>query len=102
MSRYAGQPVAATGVLVLSAPVDNGFWIGTSATDQVWVQLLLPGLVSPHPVRAGDHVSFAATMVANSPTFVGDAGVTAEQGAALLTAQQAHIEVAKTAITFTS
>ena len=102
LSKFNGNAVVATNVVVQSAPVDNGFWIGTSTADQVWVQLLLPGLVSPHPVRAGDHVSFPGTMVANAADFVASAGVTDATGAALLTAQKAHIEVAKTDIVFTS
>ena len=68
----------------------------------MWVQLLLPGLVSPHPVRAGDHVCFHGTEVTNGAGFATKAGITPAEGAAMLTAQMAHVQVAKTAITFTS
>lgn len=102
LSEYVGQAAAAQGVLVLSAPADNGFWVGTSTTDQVYVHLLQPGLVSPHPVRAGDHISFTGNVVANSTTLAADDGVTAAEGVDQLTAQKAHIEIAKSAVTFTS
>ena len=102
LSQYVGQAAAAKGVIVLSAPADNGFWVGTSTTDQVYVHLLQPGLVSPHPVRAGDHISFTGNVVANSATLAADDGVDAAEGAAQLTAQKAHIEIAKSSVVFTS
>lgn len=101
LARYVGKEASAKGALVLSSPADNGFWIGTTTKDEVWVQLLLPGLVSPHPVRKGDHVSFPATVVANPAGFAKTAGVTDTEGASRLTAQQAHLQVKKTDITFT-
>ena len=101
LGKYVGQKATAKGVLVLSSPADNGFWVGTSAKDEVWVQLLLPGLVSPHPVAKGNHVSFPGTVVANSANFAHNADVSLAEGAARLTAQHAHLQVAKTDITFT-
>ena len=102
LSGYVGRQVIAKDVLVQSAPANNGFWIGTSAADQVWVQLLQPGLVSPHPVRKGDHVSFTATLVTNPPGFADTAMITPATGSALLTAQKAHIQLAKSAVVFTN
>ena len=102
LSKYTGQAAVAKDVTVLSAPADNGFWVGTSTTDQVYVHLLQPGLVSPHPVQAGDHISFTGKVVANSATLAADDGVTAAEGAAQLTAQKAHIEIAKSSVVFTS
>ncbi len=101
LSSHVGQQSTAEGVHVLSAPANNGFWVGTSTADEVWVQLLLPGLVSPHPVRKGDHVSFTGTVVHNPADFATTAGLTAATGGARLTGQQAHVEVAKNAISFT-
>lgn len=101
LSSHVGQQSTAEGVHVLSAPANNGFWVGTSTADEVWVQLLLPGLVSPHPVRKGDHVSFTGTVVHNPADFATTAGLTAATGGAWLTGQQAHVEVAKNAISFT-
>lgn len=101
LSSHIGQQSTAEGVQVLSAPANNGFWSGTSTADEVWVQLLLPGLVSPHPVRKGDHVSFTGTVVHNPADFATTAGLTAATGGARLTGQKAHVEVAKNAISFT-
>ncbi len=101
LTAYIGQAAKGTDLEVLSSPADNGFWVGTSTTDQVYVHLLQPGLVSPHPVRAGDHISFTGRIVATAPTLAADDGVDAAEGAAQLTAQKAHIELAKSAVVFT-
>lgn len=99
LSRYAGQTVTADRVVVQSVPAMNGFWLGTSTTDRIWVQLREAGLVYPHPVRAGDRLSFTGHVVANSEAFVQSAG--ADSGTAQLCAQKAHIEVNKSALRFT-
>lgn len=39
LSRYAGQPASASLLLVQSVPADEGFWVGASARQRVWVQL---------------------------------------------------------------
>ena len=101
LAKYVGQNATAKDVLVLSSPADNGFWVGTSAKDEVWVQLLLPGLVSPHPVAKGDHVSFPGKVVVNSANFAHNADVSPAEGVDRHTAQHAHLQVAKTDITFT-
>ena len=44
---------------VLSVPADEGFWIGTSQNDRVWVQIVGKG-ESPYQVQAGDKVDFTA------------------------------------------
>ncbi len=100
LSRYAGQPVTARSVQVISVPALNGFWVGTSPMDEIWVQLLQSGQVSPHAVLVGDHVSFTGVMAANPPGFAASAGVSAADGAALLTAEKAHIETNKSDLTF--
>ena len=100
LSRYVGQTVTARSVLVQSVPADNGFWVGTSATDRIWVQLLQRGQVSPHPVRTGDHVSFTGTMIANPAGFADSADVDASDGAAQLTAEKAHITTDKSSLAF--
>ena len=58
-------------------------------------------MVSPHPVRVGDLVSFTGTMVANPEGFAETVGTTAETGADQLTAQRAHIETPKSSLSFT-
>jgi len=100
LTKYIGQPATATAVMVLSAPVDNGFWVGTSTTDRVWVALTGPGLVSPHPVHAGDHLSFTEPVVANDDGFAHNTGLTDQASITQLTAQKAHIALPKTTVTF--
>ncbi len=83
-----GQPVQ-------SVPADEGFWVGNSTTDRVWVQLAGAG-ESGYTVKPGDRVSFTAgKVVATGPAFAGQVGVNAAEGAAQLTAQGQHISVAK-------
>jgi hypothetical protein len=99
LTKYAGQGVVASGVPVFSVPADKGFWVGTSDVSRVYVELAGHGSVTPHPVRVGDHVIFAGTMVVNTSSFVGSAGLS-QQDVAQLTAQGAHIVVSMTAISF--
>lgn len=99
LSRYAGQPATARTVAVQSVPADEGFWVGTSATDRVWVQLTGAAGESPVTVKAGDRISFTTGKVVATPAGYADkVGVDASEGAAQLGAQKAHIEIAKSAI----
>ncbi len=101
LTAYAGQPATANAVTVQSVPADEGFWVGPSATDRVWVQLTGAG-ESPYTVRPGDTVSFTAgQVVANPAGYPATAGLGAADGAAQLTSQAAHVEVAKDALQLT-
>ena len=92
LSRYAGDPVRAQGVRVQQVAADEGFWVGTSPRDQVWVQLTGTRESRPH-VERGDRVSFTGRMVEHQPGFARRAGVTAGEGAGLLDQQGYHVEV---------
>lgn len=103
LSRYSGQTATARTVAVQSVPADEGFWIGTSATDRVWVQLTGAAGESPVTVKVGDRISFSTgTMTATPAGFAEKVGVAAAEGATQLTTQKAHIEIAKNAITVAS
>jgi RNA polymerase sigma factor (sigma-70 family) len=92
LSRYAGDPVRAQGVRVRQVAADEGFWVGTSPRDRVWVQLT--GTRESRPrVQRGDRVSFSGRMVEHQPGFARRAGVTASEGAGLLDQQGYHVEV---------
>ena len=92
LSRYAGDPVRAQGVRVQQVAADEGFWVGTSPRDRVWVQLT--GTRESRPrVQRGDRVSFTGRMVEHQPGFADRAGVTASEGAGLLDQQGYHVEV---------
>jgi len=101
LSKYVGQQAQARGVSVLSVPADEGFWVGTSETDRVWVQIVGKG-ESPYQVKAGDKVDFTAKVVGHTSTFAAQVGVDAAEGGAQLTAEKAHIEVDKGAVKLTT
>jgi hypothetical protein len=101
LAALTGQPVTATAVQVLSVPADEGFWVGTSDTARVWVQLTGGG-ESGYQVVEGDTVDFTGTLLPHDDTFASTVGVDDAEGAAQLTAQAQHVEVAKDAVTLTS
>jgi RNA polymerase sigma factor (sigma-70 family) len=92
LSRYAGKPVQARGVRVQEVAANEGFWVGTSARDRVWVQLT-ETRESRFRVKAGHKASFAGKLVENPPDFARRAGLTSREGARLLEQQGYHIEV---------
>ena len=98
LGGLAGQPVTATGVRVLSVPADEGFWLGTSETERVWVQLTGEAGESPYQVQEGDLVDFEGTVEAHDAAFAEQVGVDAAEGAQQLTEQAAHLEVAKSSL----
>ena len=92
LAEYVGQPAVGGGVPVWSVPADEGFWVGISDADRVWVQLIGSG-ESPYAVRAGDTVHFTGVVVAHGVDFPSRVCVGTNHGADLLAAQGAHIEV---------
>ncbi len=93
-----GEAVTGTAVQVLSVPADEGFWVGSSDRDRVWIQLTGEAGESPYQVTEGDTVNFEGTVVRHDASFAGTVGVDEASGAAQLTEQAAHIEVAKGAV----
>lgn len=99
LSPYAGQTATARTVEVQSVPADEGFWVGTSTTDRVWVQLTGVAGESAVIVKAGDRISFTGGKVVATPTgYAAKVGVDTAEGATQLAAQKAHVEIAKNAI----
>lgn len=98
VARYVGQPVRADRVVVQSVPADEGFWVGTSDRDRVWVQMATGG-ESRVAIRVGQRVSFSGVMVRTAATFSTGAGVRSGEGAAQLQAQGAHIQTASRMVT---
>jgi hypothetical protein len=95
LTALVGRPVTAQSVAVQSVPSDEGFWVGTSETDRVWVELTVPPGESPYQVLAGQTVGFDGTVAAHDAGFAGQVGVDAAEGADQLTRQAAHIAVDK-------
>ena len=98
LGGLSGQPVTGTAVRVLSVPADEGFWVGSSDQDRVWVQLTGEAGESPYQVEEGDVVDFSAAVVAHDPSFAGQVGVDQAEGATQLTDQGQHLEAAKSAV----
>jgi hypothetical protein len=92
LGTVTGQAVTGTAVRVLTVPADEGFWVGTSDADRVWVQLTGETGESPYQVAEGDSVDFTGTVVAHDAGFAGQVGVDEAGGAAQLTSQAQHVE----------
>jgi hypothetical protein len=92
LARYVGKDVQGRGVRMQAVAANEGFWVGTSARDRVWVQLTRTR-ESPFKVKAGQRVWSSGRMVTNPPDFPERAGVTSAEGASLLRQQGYHIEV---------
>jgi RNA polymerase sigma factor (sigma-70 family) len=93
LARHAGQRVRGSHVPTRGVYADEGFWAGTGAGDQLWVQLVGRG-ESPFQVRAGQRASFTGRLVPNPPGFARRVGIVPAEGAALAGRQGYHIEVA--------
>ena len=102
LGGLSGQAVTGTGVQVLSVPADEGFWVGTSDQQRVWIQLTGEAGESPYQVTEGDTIDFEGAVVAHEEAFAGEVGVDEAEGAAQLSSQAAHLEVAKSAIALSS
>ena len=98
LARHAGQRVRGEHVPARGVYADEGFWVGTSDGDQLWVQLIGRG-ESPFRVRPGQRASFTGRLVPNPPGFARRVGMVPEEGAALAGRQGHHIEVAYDDIT---
>ncbi len=98
LGGLTGQPVTATGVRVLAVPADEGFWLGTSETERVWVQLTGEAGESPYQVQEGDLVDLEGTVEAHDAAFPEQAGVDDAEGAQQLADQASHLTVAKSAV----
>ncbi len=94
---FTGKAAVANAATVQSVPADEGFWVGTSPTNRIWVQLTGGG-ESPETVTPGAHVSFAGTVTTNPAGFAAQTGVDDTEGAGQLTTQGAHIAVAAEAL----
>ena len=100
LSSLDGEGVEARAVEVLSVPADEGFWVGASDTDRVWVELAVDQ-ESPFQVQAGDLVDFSGTMTTHGPDYAAEVGVDQAEGATLLTREAAHITVETGAVSLT-
>jgi hypothetical protein len=89
---FVGQTATGYAVPVQSVDADEGFWVGPSATDRVWVQLTSNN-ESTITITAGELLNLSGPVVSHGADYAGKAGVTAEEGADQLTREAAHLEV---------
>lgn len=92
-----GQRVVARGAVVNAVVTHNGFWVSSSSSERVFVELVGP--LRPLRVHAGDRVSFRAAVVGQSSGYAAGAGLGPATGAEQLTAEGAHLEVPTVSLT---
>jgi RNA polymerase sigma factor (sigma-70 family) len=98
LRSIVGAHADASGVVVVAAVTHDGFWIG-SARARIWVQLTGP--LRSLSIQSGDRVRFGGTVVANSPSFSHQTGLTSPGDIELLTRQGGHVAVSTTGISVT-
>lgn len=92
LARYEGKQARASGVQVLSVPSDEGFWVGPSDDNRIWVSLIGSGESSIR-VRSGQSLQFEGKLVRNPPGLISRIGLEPREGAAELRRQGYHISV---------
>ena len=93
LREHDGQQAVGRVVRVLSVPADEGFWVGTSAQERLWVQLTGTRGESDYKVKEGDTVEFTGTVTPAAKGFAAEVGVTAAEGAEQLTSQGYYVAV---------
>ena len=95
LARYSGQQVRADVVPVESVPADEGFWVGISATDRVWVQLTVSA-----DRRSGETGTPCRHRhpPAGTDDLAEDIGLTREEGAQQLADQGQYVAVDAAAV----
>jgi RNA polymerase sigma factor (sigma-70 family) len=100
LTALTGTSVVASSVLVQSVATHDGFWVGTSTTDRVWVELVGP--LRELQIVAGDRLDFTGTVVVQDAQYPVAAGVSIAEGAGQLRIQGAHIDVLTPDVTITA
>ena len=97
LAPYAGAPVQARGVRVLSI-ISGGAWVGVSDQQRVWIEFhdpadpaaVLPA--PPVPMAVGQVLDFTGTLAANADDMATELGFTPAD-ADLLVAEGHHVHV---------
>ena len=95
---HDGEQAVGHAVKVQSVPADEGFWVGTSSTDRLWVQLSGTQGESDYKVKQGDAIDFTGTVKAADKGFATGVGLTTEEGADQLTQQGHYISVPSSSV----
>lgn len=101
LAPSAGQTAEGRGVRVESVVADEGFWVGSSTSDRIFVFLTDSAKAargeSPFQVKAGQAIDFTG-VVRPVPSDVGTLGVTANEGADQLRQQGHYLELSRVAL----
>lgn len=98
LTGHHGQKAVGHGARVQSVPADEGFWVGTSDQDRIWVQLSGTGGESDYKVKQGDAVDFTGTIATAAPGFAAKTGLTEAEGAGQLTKQGVYVSVPSSSV----
>ena len=74
------------------------FWVGSSSTQRIWVQLTGAKGESTYTVKPGDKIDFTGVVTPAAAGFADEVGVTAAEGGAQLTSQGQYVSVKKAAV----
>lgn len=98
LTAYLEVPVQAPAAPVESVVGGQGFWLGPSPQERIFVRLM-PAEGLEQPLQPGSVVQFdGARFVPHDQGFAAGVGVGPEAGAEQLTAQRAHVEVPAEAV----
>jgi RNA polymerase sigma factor (sigma-70 family) len=100
LSAYEGRAVIANNVKVLSAPANEGAWVGTDARNHVWVEFIGPG-ESPFTIVPGQRLTFTGQLVRNPPTYTETLGLPPGIDAQAINRMGLHIAVGYNAVRVT-
>ena len=99
LSAQNGRPAVGRAVRVQSVPADEGFWVGPSEENRLWVQLTGTGGESGYKVKQGDAIDFTGVVTPAAQGFADSVGVSAAEGAGLLTSQATYLSVPSSSVT---
>jgi hypothetical protein len=94
LAPYVGRTVRGEGVAVYSVVADEGFWVGTSDVDRIYVIYQTGGFESPPDVDAGQRVSFVGALHPSTGELAPQFRLTEAEGLGLLQSQGYYISTA--------
>jgi hypothetical protein len=102
LRNHDGDQAVGRAVRVQSVPADEGFWVGTSAQDRLWVQLTGTRGESDYKVKEGDTIEFTGTVTPAAKGFAAETGLTPAEGAEQLTTQGYYVAVPASSVKLSS
>ncbi|GIF43962.1 hypothetical protein BC793_13214 [Actinoplanes xinjiangensis] len=102
LTAQTGQQAVGRAVRVQSVPADEGFWVGTSEEDRLWVQLTGTGGESDYKVKQGDTIDFTGTVTTAAQDLADKVGLTTAEGAEQLASQGHYVSVPSSTVKLSS